>query len=130
MLKRCFIFTLALAASASAGAAQTRKLPLDNRAADDGLALFTIKGCSGCHTIGGGRLAGPDLVGATERRDTLWLHKLLEDPPALAEKDTAMQRMIEEANGVIMPNLGLTAAERRALIHYLARETERLRVKK
>lgn len=126
MMKRSLVLLFLL----SANAAAAQKLTVDRKAADDGLGLFTSKGCTGCHTIGGGRLAGPDLAGVTERRDTLWLDRLLEDPPALAEKDTAMQRMVEEANGVIMPNLALTPAERRALIHYLAREAERLRIRK
>ena len=130
MIKRMFTVALALLAASTTVEAQARKLTIDSKAADDGLALFTVKGCSGCHTVGGGRLGGPDLVGVTERRDTTWLDKLLADPPALAEKDTAVQRMVEEYNGIIMPNLGLSAEERRALIHYLARESERLRSRK
>lgn len=129
MLKRCFMLVLALCAAGAPLQAQA-KVAIDSKVADDGMGLFMVKGCTGCHTIGGGRLGGPDLAGVTERRDTLWLDKFLADPPALAEKDTAVQRMVEEFNGIIMPNLDLKPAERRALIHYLARESEKLRSRK
>ncbi|HNQ83491.1 MAG TPA: hypothetical protein PKM34_07600, partial [Bacteroidales bacterium] len=39
--------------------------------ASDGAQLFQI--CGACHTIGKGKLIGPDLYKVTERRDRAWL---------------------------------------------------------
>ena len=36
--------------------------------------------CTSCHTIGGGRLVGPDLLNVTERKDRAWLARFIVDP--------------------------------------------------
>jgi len=40
--------------------------------AQNGEELFK-KSCSPCHTIGGGKLVGPDLINITEKRERQWL---------------------------------------------------------
>ena len=46
--------------------------------ASNGKSLFEQK-CSACHTIGGGRLVGPDLKGVTETRSQEWLTNFISD---------------------------------------------------
>lgn len=47
-------------------------LTVSSRAQQDPSAAFYLDNCSGCHTIGGGVLAGPDLLGSTKwRREDL-----------------------------------------------------------
>ena len=48
-------------------AAPTRQDPVAGEQA------FKTK-CAACHTIGGGKLVGPDLKEVTTRRDDAWLH--------------------------------------------------------
>ncbi|MBV6451256.1 MAG: hypothetical protein MHPDNHAH_01987 [Anaerolineales bacterium] len=85
----------------------------------DGEALFTAKGCNACHTIGGGKLVGPDLQGVTELRTNEWLTKWLTAPDQMLQTDPDAKALLAEYNNVPMPNLGLTPEEVAALIAYL-----------
>lgn len=72
-----------------------------------GRALFTEKGCYGCHTIGAaGTPIGPDLRRSGGRQSEATLAHWLRDPSA------------QEATRH-MPNLGLSEAEANALAAYL-----------
>src|SRR2546421_7475475 len=46
---------------------------------DRGGYVFRTR-CLGCHTIGKGDVVGPDLAGATARRDSAWLARYLAEP--------------------------------------------------
>lgn len=60
--------------------------------------------CQSCHTIGGGRLAGPDLKGLLERRERAWLQNFLINPKAVIDSgDAYAQEIFREARGVYMP---------------------------
>ena len=89
--------------------------------------------CVSCHTIGGGRLTGPDLKGVTERRDHAWLLRYLPDPKALIDSgDPIATQLFQEARGVIMPPPPLlTPAMADALISMIEAESklERLRTR-
>ncbi len=88
--------------------------------AAEGEALFKSKGCIACHTIGGGKLVGPDLAGVTERRTADWLTKWISAPDQmLAEGDPTATELFNEYNKVAMPNLKLTPEQTAALIAYL-----------
>ena len=61
-------------------------LPAAQTAAQ-GEAIFNQK-CTGCHTIGKGRLVGPDLEGVTARRSQDWLVQFISSPDKMiAAKD-------------------------------------------
>ncbi|ABB31261.1 cytochrome c, class I [Geobacter metallireducens RCH3] len=90
------------------------------RAEGDGKALFQAK-CSPCHTIGGGRLVGPDLKGVTARRDRGWLERFISAPDkVLASGDPVAARLFQESNKVPMPNLGLGQDQVNVLLNYLS----------
>ena len=55
---------------------------------ETGKALFQSKGCVACHTIGKGKLVGPDLKGVTNRRDQEWIAKWLKEPILRAVRHT------------------------------------------
>lgn len=85
----------------------------------DGEALFTTKGCNACHTIGGGKLVGPDLQGVTELRTNEWLTRWLTAPDQMLKTDPDAMALLAEYNNIPMPNLGLKPEEIAALITYL-----------
>ncbi len=87
--------------------------------AQEGEKLFTEK-CTACHTIGKGKLIGPDLSGVTTRRAGSWLKRQIKEPDRLiAEKDPIVMELLKESNNVPMVPLGLSDAEVEAVIAYL-----------
>jgi cytochrome c2 len=86
---------------------------------DQGAQLFQTK-CAGCHTIGNGKLVGPDLKDVTQRRDEGWLKNFVTDPSKVfAANDPTATQLLGAYNGLRMPTLGLAPAEVDALIAYL-----------
>lgn len=103
-------FVLAAATTASAR-------PV-GQTAEEGKAIFQSK-CAGCHTIGGGKLVGPDLQGVTQQRDRQWLEKFISDPAAMfAANDPVATELLKANNNIKMPTLGLTKNEVAAVIAY------------
>jgi mono/diheme cytochrome c family protein len=85
----------------------------------EGKDLFQAK-CSGCHSVGGGRLVGPDLQGVTGRRDPEWLKGFIASPgQVIASGDPVARQLLADYNNVTMPDLGLNDAEVAALLAYL-----------
>ena len=71
-----------------------------------GQALFK-KMCAPCHTIGVGDRVGPDLRGATARRERSWLSAYIQNPARLrAQRDPAALSLAEKFPAVRMPALG------------------------
>ncbi len=86
--------------------------------AEEGEQIFQAQ-CAACHTIGGGTLVGPDLLGVTERRESDWLIRWIREPDiVLAEGDPIASELLAEFKDVPMPNLGLTESDVAALIAY------------
>lgn len=81
------------------------------RSQEDAAAFF--KGnCVACHTIGGGRLTGPDLKNVTQNKDREWLRSFIVDPQAvISSGDPYALRLVEESHGVVMPTLPLVTPE-------------------
>jgi cytochrome c2 len=100
---------------------------VDERKADVGHDLFGSKGCMGCHSIGHGRLAGPDLFAVTEVRTIDWLTAFLKDTSKMLNTDPIAQALLKEFHGNRMPNIQLTDQDIEALIHYLQRKTNERR---
>src|SRR5687768_7726590 len=81
-----FSFVAPRSAQAQA-ASEPAVFTLDEGLAKKGKGLWTARACSGCHTIGKGRMAGPDLAHVNDRRTQTWLHAWLKDPPKMIETD-------------------------------------------
>ena len=59
--------------------------------------------CTSCHTIGGGRLVGPDLHNVAERKDRAWLARFIVDPTGVIDSgDAYAMQLLDEARGVKM----------------------------
>ena len=98
--------------------------PLSAGAADeDGQAIFDQQ-CKGCHTIGGGKLAGPDLQGLADRRDQAWVEAFVRDPAAVIASGDPIAKQLVEEYGAAMPNLGVSDAQLAALVAFLGFEQQ------
>lgn len=98
------IVTVALAWCAVTSSAQAQE------AAD-----FFRQNCVSCHTIGGGRLTGPDLKGVAERQDREWLIRFMMNPQAMiSQGDPTALKLQEEARGVVMPTINGMTRDRAA----------------
>jgi mono/diheme cytochrome c family protein len=88
------------------------------QSAADGQALFEQK-CKACHTIGGGKLVGPDLQGVTQQRDLAWLKSFIAAPDKLIASGDPTANGLVAQFGIKMPNLGLTPDQVDSLVAYL-----------
>ena len=62
--------------------------------------------CISCHTIGGGRLVGPDLKDVSARADHDWLVDFILNPKGVLDAgDPYALKLKDEAAGALMPNL-------------------------
>ncbi len=86
--------------------------------ASEGAALFQSRGCIGCHTIGGGRLTGPDLQGVTERREADWVISMIANPDSMLKVDPEARKLFAEYMTPML-NVGLTRDQARAIYEYL-----------
>lgn len=76
------------------------------RAWADGDADDFKQNCATCHTIGGGRLVGPDLKDVAQRQKREWLVRFVSDPPSvLATPDAYAARLLAESRNVPMPKV-------------------------
>lgn len=89
----------------------------DQAEVDKGKKLFQEKGCVACHSIGKGKITGPDLLGVTGRREEEWLRKWLKSPDTMVYSDPIAKEMLKEYL-VPMPNQGLTDEDIELLIEY------------
>jgi mono/diheme cytochrome c family protein len=74
--------------------------------------------CAACHTVGAGRLVGPDLKGVTERRSHEWLVRFVSDPERMRKDDPIAIANLKEF-GVPMPRPELSAQQIAAVIDFL-----------
>ena len=113
MIRRTLYIIGGLALAAGAGRAQ--------EAAD-----FFRQNCISCHTVGGGRLTGPDLKNVTQRKEPAWLVEFLLNPQGMLDKgDPYALKLQQEARGVVMPAVGGMSRERaQALLALLDAESK------
>jgi protein SCO1 len=116
----CFLLVVGFTTQAAA----QENFQVNAQLAQTGKKLFAAKGCNGCHTIGKGDLAAPDLGGLLERRSQEWIRKWLHDPRPMLESDDTARAMLNRFNGMRMPNLGLDDKMIAALMNYIAQESE------
>lgn len=89
-------------------------------------ADFFRQNCVSCHTVGGGRLTGPDLKDVTQRKERQWLIEFLQSPQAMMDKgDPYALKLQQEARGVVMPTIsGMSPARAQALLAMLDAESK------
>lgn len=74
---------------------------------------FFRQNCMNCHTVGGGRLTGPDLKNVLERKDREWLVGFMVNPKAAIDRgDPYAIKIFEESRKQLMPVLAGMTRER------------------
>lgn len=89
-------------------------------------ADFFRTNCTSCHTIGGGRLTGPDLKNVTQRKDRAWLIQFMQSPQAMIDRGDAYALQIkQESRDVIMPTInGMSPARAETLLTLIDAESK------
>lgn len=97
--------------------AATLTLAMTHFASAQDTATYFKQTCASCHTIGGGRLSGPDLKDVTQRKDRDWLMTFIQNPQSkISAGDPYALKLVEEARGVVMPAPPGISAERAGLL--------------
>lgn len=89
-------------------------------------ADYFRQNCANCHTIGGGRLTGPDLKDVGQRKDRAWLVQWLQNPTGLIDAgDPYAQKLLQDSRGVVMPAVGgMNPATANALLDLIEAESK------
>ncbi len=68
--------------------------------------------CAACHTIGGGRIIGPDLAGVHDRRSAAWLMEFVQSSQSMIQAgDPDAVALFEEYSNLLMPDPLLSEAQ-------------------
>lgn len=92
-----------------------------NEVVEKGQKVFQEKGCVTCHSIGKGKITGPDLLGVTQRRDPAWIKKWIMSPDTMIMSDPIAKELFK-VYMVPMPNQGVTDEQADILIEYFKYE--------
>ncbi|UCC71966.1 MAG: cytochrome c [Gemmatimonadota bacterium] len=90
---------------------------VDAGLAAQGEALMQAKGCTACHTVGGGRLVGPDLAGVAERRSPEFIIGMIVNPDSMLANDATAKELLGQYF-TPMANQGVTEADAWALLEF------------
>lgn len=90
--------------------------------AEKGESIFLQK-CASCHSVGKGKLVGPDLKGVTERRDEKWLKSFIKDPKDFFDKKEKIAMELLKDYNIQMPALGLSDNEIELIMQYFKAQT-------
>jgi mono/diheme cytochrome c family protein len=87
---------------------------------------FFQQNCTSCHTIGGGRLTGPDLRDVTKQKDRAWLERFVQNPKAMLDSgDPYALQLQQDARGVVMPTIPrLTPQMAKSLLDMIEQESK------
>jgi mono/diheme cytochrome c family protein len=95
-------------------------------AAGQETAAFFKQNCASCHTIGGGKLTGPDLKDASKRKERDWLAAFILNPKAVLDSgDSYAVKLKKDHGGVEMPVVfGITKDRAEALLSLIDEESK------
>jgi mono/diheme cytochrome c family protein len=94
---------------------------------DVGADTWQSAACGACHTIGGGRLIGPDLSGVHQRRSQEWLEQFVRSSQSLIESgDAEAVAVFEQYSQLLMPDPPITDIQVKQVLAYIKAESARL----
>jgi len=92
-------------------------------AQDPGEQVFNTT-CFACHTIGGGRLIGPDLAGVHEKRSQEWLENFVKSSQSVIKAgDPEAVAIFEEYSGMMMPDAAASDEQIRQVLSYISAQS-------
>ncbi len=87
--------------------------------AQNGTELYKTH-CAACHTVGGGKMVGPDLKGISELRSEEWLMKWIKSSRTMIDSgDPDAIQVFHDNNDIPMPDQNLTDPEVKAVLAYI-----------
>lgn len=87
--------------------------------ANEGQDLFKLT-CAACHTIGGGRLVGPDLINIAEKRNQDWLISFIKSSTTMINSGDADAIAISDKfKGLLMPDNAYTDTQILSILEYI-----------
>ncbi|MCF6170435.1 MAG: cytochrome c [Bacteroidales bacterium] len=91
--------------------------------AGEGEDIFK-KTCAACHTIGKGRLVGPDLKNVADKQSQEWLVSFIKSSTTkIKSGDAAALAIFEEYNRILMPDNNFTDAQIINVLNYISSGT-------
>lgn len=76
--------------------------------------------CAPCHTVGKGRLVGPDLKNISEKRTQKWLVDFIKSSQSVIKSgDADAVAIYKEYNNMLMPDQPLNAEQIKAILNYI-----------
>lgn len=92
--------------------------------ADEGQKLFN-QYCAVCHTIGNGRLVGPDLRNISENRAEEWLIGFIQSSQSMIKSgDVDAINIFEEYNKMLMPDQPLDDNQSKQVLNYIRKVSQ------
>ena len=95
--------------------------------AAEGPEIFKTN-CTTCHTVGKGKLVGPDLKNVDQRHDEKWLNKWIRSSQTMVKnKDPKAVELFNNNNQIPMPDFAqLKEKDIKALLNYIKTESASL----
>lgn len=87
-------------------------------AQESGKELFQQR-CAACHSIGGGRLVGPDLAGVNDRRPEDWLLKFIKSSQTVVQSGDPAAKTIFDEFKIVMPDQALSDEQIKGILAYI-----------
>ena len=88
-----------------------------NSYSQDGASIFK-KNCGVCHTIGHGKIVGPDLNGADKKHDIKWLLEWVKSSQTMinVKKDPTAVQLFNDNNKMVMTDQPLSDDEIKSVV--------------
>jgi len=88
-------------------------------AAETGEEIFA-RICKACHTVGQGKLVGPDLAGVSQRRTIEWIVPFVQSSQTVIKSgDADANALFEQYTKLVMPDNPLSRTEVMSVINYI-----------
>jgi cytochrome c2 len=94
-------------------------IPFTKSNAQDGGQIFKTN-CGACHTVGKGKLVGPDLKGVQDRHTEEWIHKWVKGSQAMVKAgDKDAVKLFNDNSQIPMPDQTVSDNDITAILAYI-----------